>query len=81
LFLFVKMLTAKQEPPLNSTIFCNGLEWSEEAHTHSRCLMFDSRVNGSDFLNHVDVVAFELTDPAEVLQAFFSSALGIEPTG
>lgn len=41
--------------------------------------MLDRGFERGDFFNDVDVVAFELADPAEGLEPFFPFALGIQP--
>ena len=51
-----------------------------ETKANFGALLLDYVVNSKDFFLHIDVRAVELADPAEICDAFFSSAASEKPS-
>lgn len=71
--------TTDQESPLDLAVAADSQERLPESKTDSRSLLLVCSIDKGDFLNNVKLVACKLADPAKVLQALLTSALGEKP--
>lgn len=71
--------TAQEETVSNSTVLDKGFERLPEAEADCALLMFEGRVNGGYFFEHVDVIRMKLSQPAQVLQSLGTLVSGHEP--
>lgn len=72
--------TTQEKSPQYLLVVHNGFEWLPETKANFDALFLDYVVNSDDFFLHIDVRAVELTDPAEICDAFFASAASEEPS-
>lgn len=71
----------QEQTPHNTLVGAGSLEWLPEANADGRALLLQGLVDGTNLLNHIDVILGQLTDPAKVLDSFLATTTTEQPTG
>lgn len=71
---------AEEQTPLDLIVGSGSLERLPETNADSTALLLQSLVNGTNLLNHIDIVLGKLANPTEVLDGLFAATASEEPT-
>lgn len=67
--------TTEEEPPLYLAVPSNSLKGFPKAGTNGSCLLFESGIEKGNLFNNIEVVLWQLANPAKVFKSFFAFAL------
>lgn len=71
---------SEEQTPHDLLVGSSCLEGLPETNANTTPLFFQSLVNGTNLLNHIDIVLGQLADPAKILDCLLTATASKEPT-
>lgn len=71
---------SEEQTPHDLLVGSSRLEWFPETNANTTALFLQSLINGTNLLNHIDMVLGQLADPAKILDCLLAATASKEPT-
>lgn len=72
--------TSEEQTPHDLLVGSGGLKGFPETNANTMALFLQSLVNGTNFLDHIDIVLRQLADPAKIFDCLLTATASKEPT-